>query len=79
MNRLELALLRDDIATLRPGAVSDAGRLLDILTHPDIVTWRGHWNLERVHRSGPSMTPGLRWYSGDVFPRNRRRRCATAL
>ena len=40
MNRLELALLRDDIATLRPGAVSDAGRLLDILAHPDIVTWR---------------------------------------
>ena len=52
MNRLELALLRDDIATLRPGAVSDAGRLLDILTHPDIVTWWGHWNLERVPRWG---------------------------
>ena len=31
MNRLELALVRDDIATLRPVAMSDARRLLDIL------------------------------------------------
>ena len=51
-----------------PTGVMVAGELALAGTHVAIV-----------ERSEPSMSPGLRWSSGDVSPHSRRRRCATAL
>jgi aminoglycoside 6'-N-acetyltransferase len=50
MNTREAGILDGELVSLRPIAPSDAMRLTEILTHPDVAAWWGHWDRERVQR-----------------------------
>lgn len=42
--------LRGDAVVLRATTPADAPRLAEILAHPDVARWWGHWNRARVQR-----------------------------
>jgi len=41
--------LRGELVKLRPLTTTDAGRMLEIVTHPEVTKWWGSWDLGRVH------------------------------
>lgn len=42
--------LHGEVVHLRPVTATDAARLTEILTHPEVAQWWGRWDLERVRR-----------------------------
>ena len=63
MNSLKVGMLRGEGVSLRPVAASEAGRLTEILSHPDVAVWWGHWDLDRVQRELIDATDGTVSYA----------------
>jgi aminoglycoside 6'-N-acetyltransferase len=67
----EQPTLRGAFVTLRPPTDSDVPRLTAILTHPDVATWWGRWDRDRVCREfvdpGDESVPFAIEIAGEVI------------
>jgi aminoglycoside 6'-N-acetyltransferase len=63
MNTHEGGIVRGEVVSLRPVAASDAVRLTEILTDPDVAMWWGVWDLDRVRREVIEATDGTVSYA----------------
>ncbi len=66
MYAMGTGFLRGEAISLRPVAATDAFRLTEILTNPDVAVWWGSWDLDRVQREVIDATDGTVSYAIEV-------------